>query len=395
VADGNQKYHLLTSNTISKDPAYNGLAVDDLPLTNRDNRQNLVEVKPLTGVTSEAGAVATFTVKLTTKPTGGTVTVPIDVGDTTEAQLIPRRNSRDTTRHIELVFTTSNWNKPQTVAVKGKDDTIRDGDQLTSILIGMLRPTRDARFQTVDPPDVKILNLDNDRPLVTITPLAPLKTTEAGGAATFTVRLAVKPLAPVTVPFSISPADAKEGKLNKTSLVFTPSDWDKPQLHTITVQGVDDAVVDGDKTYKVLIGLLRSADLRYRDFNPVDLTFVNADNDTPGVKLSDYNGTYEGTFTGLVHTVVPVPVQGTVKFTVSNGSITLITPVQAAGNILLSGDSNFEITTALLKGVHFGGKFKTVGANATISGDFSGNFDDPIWGLSSGDGTWTVTRISV
>ena len=74
--------------------------------------------------------------------------------------------------------------------------------------------------------------------------------TEAGGTATFTVRLRTKPTADVTIP--VVSSDLTEGTTDVASLTFTPLNWDTPQ--TVTVTGVDDRYVDGPITYPVTLG---------------------------------------------------------------------------------------------------------------------------------------------
>jgi hypothetical protein len=68
--------------------------------------------------------------------------------------------------------------------------------------------------------DVAVTNTDNDAAAVIVTPTTGRRTTEAGGAATFNVRLNGKPTANVAITLSVS--DATEGKLSQTTLVFTP-----------------------------------------------------------------------------------------------------------------------------------------------------------------------------
>src|SRR5687767_4403874 len=79
VKDGNQVYQLITGDTVSDDPTYNGLAVPDATLTNKDSRKILagVTVKKTSGLkTTEEGGTAAFTVKLNFRPTAD-VTIAI------------------------------------------------------------------------------------------------------------------------------------------------------------------------------------------------------------------------------------------------------------------------------------------------------------------------------
>jgi hypothetical protein len=60
-----------------------------------------------------------------------------------------------------------------------------------------------------------VTNTDNDTAGITVTPIAGLVTTEAGGTATFTVVLNTQPTADVTI--GLSSSDASEGTVAPTS----------------------------------------------------------------------------------------------------------------------------------------------------------------------------------
>src|SRR5215831_10557240 len=67
---------------------------------------------------------------------------------------------------------------------------------------------------------------------IDVAPLSGLKTTEAGGTATFTVVLASQPSADVTIPVTTS--NPAEGTVSVSSLTSTTADWDVPQTITVT-----------------------------------------------------------------------------------------------------------------------------------------------------------------
>ena len=99
----------------------------------------------------------------------------------------------------------------------------------------------DPNYSGVNAADVAVTNTDNDSAGITVTPTAGLTTTEAGGTATFTVVLNTQPTADVTI--ALSSSDTTEGTVGPASLTFTTANWNAAQ--TVTVTGVDDAVVDG------------------------------------------------------------------------------------------------------------------------------------------------------
>jgi subtilisin family serine protease len=117
-------------------------------------------------------------------------------------------------------------------------------------------------------------------------PAPATATTEAGGQVSFTVVLASKPAADVTIP--IQSSDLTEGTVSATSLVFTPLNWSTPQ--TVTVTGVNDAVDDGNVGYTIVLGAAVSGDVAYDGLNAADVALSNTDDDTAGVTVSAPTG---------------------------------------------------------------------------------------------------------
>jgi len=112
---------------------------------------------------------------------------------------------------------------------------------------------------------------------ITVSPTSGLVTTEGGGKATFTVVLRSKPTANVTI--GLSSSDTTEGRVSKSSLVFTPANWKVPQI--VTVTGVDDSIVDGDQAYTIVTGpaVCKDPASVYNGLDPDDVNVTNKDND--------------------------------------------------------------------------------------------------------------------
>jgi Ca2+-binding RTX toxin-like protein len=121
-----------------------------------------------------------------------------------------------------------------------------------------------------------------------ISAFSGLVTTEGGGTATFTVKLKTQPIDNVIVRLTSSKPN--EGSVSSVPLLFTSSNWNQAQ--TVTVTGVDDNILDGDVTYKIL-GTVSSSDLDYdgASFN-VDVT--NKDNDVALTVTPSNNVVTEG-----------------------------------------------------------------------------------------------------
>jgi hypothetical protein len=72
-----------------------------------------------------------------------------------------------------------------------------------------------------------VTNADDDAAGITVTPVAGLGTTEAGGTASFTVVLTSEPTADVVIP--VASSDTTEGTVSAAKLTFTAADWNVPQ----------------------------------------------------------------------------------------------------------------------------------------------------------------------
>src|SRR5262249_5609326 len=217
---------------------------------------------------------ASFTVVLDSQPLAD-VTIAVSSSDPSEG--LPD--------HTVLTFTPDNWNAPQTVMVAGVDDPLDDGDQTYTIVLDPAA-SNDPTYQGVDPPDVTVVNIDDEAPGFVVMPTSGLITSEAGASDSFTVVLISAPTAPVTI--AVTSSDPGEGTPFPTSLTFTPADWFTPQ--TVTVTGRDDSIADGPQIYRIVLAPAVSTDPAYDGFDPPDVTATNTDNDSPGFTVTPTSG---------------------------------------------------------------------------------------------------------
>ena len=263
LADGTITYNIVTGALSSTDSFYNNLNPADVSVTNTDNEVAGVAVFPATGlITTEGGGTATFTLVLNTQPTAN-VTIGLSSSDLTEGTVSP-----------PIVFTTANWNVPQTVTITGVNDNQIDGN-IAYTIVTAAATSSDPNYNNLAVADVSVTNQDNDVAGLTFTPSSGLKTTEAGGTASFTVVLNNQPTADVT--FSLTSSNPSEGSVSASSLTFTASNWNVPQ--TVTLTGVDDfsTANDGAVGYAIITGVISSGDTNYNGFNPLDVTATNVD----------------------------------------------------------------------------------------------------------------------
>ncbi|MGE0078543.1 MAG: Ig-like domain-containing protein [Bacteroidales bacterium] len=275
VDDGDVLYTIITSNTSSSDPLYNGLSVADVSVTNINDDIAGVVVTPTSGLTTtEGGGTANFTIKLNSKPTQN-VLISLSSSNTNEGNVSP----------ASITFTPSDWDNAQTVTVTGVNDDVDDGNISYTIITSNVSST-DTKYSNMDVADVSVVNTDDDTAGITVSPTSGLITTEAGGTATFTIRLNSKPTANVTI--GLSSSDTGEGVISPATLLFTSADWGTPK--TVTVSGVDDFVDDNDQNYTIVTTNASSTDTKYSNMDVADVSVTNQDNDAAGIIVSPTSG---------------------------------------------------------------------------------------------------------
>jgi hypothetical protein len=352
VADGNRLYTIVTAAATSADANFDGVNPADVAVTNLDDDTAAIFVTPTTGLTtSEAGAAATFQVVLNSQPTANVV-IDLSSGDPSEGTL-----SVGT-----LTFTPANWTIPQTVTITGVDDALDDGDVGYTIATAAA-VSSDGAYDGLDPADVSVTNTDDDGVGILVTPTSGLVTTEAGGAASFTIALTSQPTADVFI--ALGSSDTTEGTLSISGVTLTPANWNTPQ--TVWVTGADDFLDEGDIAYTIVTAAATSADATYHGLNTADVSLANTDDDTAGVTITPTSGlttTETGgsaTFSVVLDsqptadvTIVPSssnPTEGDVSptsitFTPANWNIVRVVTVTGVDDNVADGDVAYSIITS-------------------------------------------------
>ncbi len=197
----------------------------------------------------------------------------------------------------------------------GVDDLITDGDILWTVVLAAAT-SQDALYNGLDAADVLLVNSDNDVPGFTVSAPSGSATTEAGGTVTFTVKLNTEPAADVTI--AVTSSDSTEGSVSTNVLTFTTANWDVPQI--VTAAGVDDAIVDGNVSWTVVLAAASSTDPAYDGINPADVTLSNTDNDTAGITVSEPSGTVTTEAGGSVTFTIRLNSEPTANVTVALSS---------------------------------------------------------------------------
>ena len=220
---------------------------------------------------TEGGATDSFDMVLTSAPSADVTIVP---SADPEVSFVP----------AQMVFTTLNWNTPQTMTITAVDDAIQEPTK--NILITPSVASLDARYNALVVPDIAVTVFDNDTPAVNITQSGGSTTVIEGGATdTYDIVLATLPTANVSVGLAIGQAQVTT---NVNTLTFTPINWNTPQ--TVTITAVDDIIVEGTHSDNIS-HTVTSADVNYNAIAAPSLSTITiTDNDVGSVLITESGG---------------------------------------------------------------------------------------------------------
>ena len=237
-----------------------------------------IRVSPESGlITSEDGMnTAEFTLVLNAEPTDD---VQLDLTPTSNVSINPS----------SVTFTAVNFDQPRTINVTAIDDAVDNGDQPFTIATAPAISDDDG-YDGLNPNDVSGLVTDDDVAGILVVG-SNLMVSESGATAGITFHLDSQPTEMVGVMVTSSDPTEALISLNATDyfeqimVMFTPSTWDTPR--TLTVQGQDDAIVDGDQAFTILTSATMSSDDLYDGLPVPDIGGTNTDDaDSAGVLAS-------------------------------------------------------------------------------------------------------------
>lgn len=275
--------------TISVDPAdpagsnYKNLADTVLTFEVQDLDVPTIKVTPTkTGdgassdvfVTDEAGEEeVTVEVYLTSQPTG-TVTVNIATDDNNEVLISP----------TSLTFGAGDFDTVQTFTLEGRDDDDLDGDTAYRVTLA----AEGGGYGGVSE-SFNMTNLDDDAPGISVSVASDANyTAEWGTSAMLTLKLASRPANSADVTVAVGTSDADEAEVADTTMITLSSpDFEE----TFYVDGKDDADADGDQTFFVQFGAAESEDSDYNGLTIDDISLINYDDETSGIRLETLDGT--------------------------------------------------------------------------------------------------------
>ena len=300
-ADGDQGYSVVLPPMTSSLAGSPFIGVDPVDVTGCINTDIATAGVVVTGGAMNLleGTSKTYTLSLTwnpsTPPTGNFVMVSITPAssDVTVDQSLVLFTGPFGTSPVTYNSTLSNV---KTITVTATDDQVAEASKTTLIAHAIVASNSNVFPLALAVQSAQATVTDNDTPGVELLAPASLITTEAGGTATFSLRLKTQPTANVTVDLSLS-GNAGEVMLSTATVVapqptktltFTPITWNVPQV--VTVIGQDDFVHDGDRAFTVVTSNTASpggtGDPFYNGITIPDINGVNIDNDTAGVSIS-------------------------------------------------------------------------------------------------------------
>ena len=270
IQDGSQTVTIQLLPIQTGDESYIGIKPKDVTLLNLDNDSAGFFVQVNQSEALESGEQAEFQIHLLTKPSS-----EVRLGFTSS-------NSQELVMEPDfLIYTSENWNAPQLVKGLAVEDVIQEGNQTVSIL---WEPavSNDVNYHLKTPNQALTLTVvDNDVSGYEFQ-TSSLETSENGGQVTVSVRLNSQPNSSVTL--NMKSSDLGEMFLNRSSLTFTPENWNSFQ--TFEVTGVSDNVVDGNQTVPIQFPQVDSEDDYYSGLIPSPLVLTNLDTNTAGIQTS-------------------------------------------------------------------------------------------------------------
>ena len=251
----------------SDDNKYDGLTADTVPVTVTDDDTVGVTISE-TSLDIEEGDFDTYTVVLDTEPTGD---VTVTIGGVT--------NTDVTLDKTTLTFTTSNWDTTQTVRVTaGQDDDAVD--EAVVNVTHTVSSSNDTKYDGLAVANLPVAVTDDDTVGVTISETS--LEIEEGDFDTYTVVLDTEPVGDVTV--TIDGVTDTDVTLDKTTLTFTPGNWNTVQTVKVTAEQDDDAV--DEEEVDITHTVSSSNDTKYDGVTAGSVAVTVTDDEVPSPDLT-------------------------------------------------------------------------------------------------------------
>ncbi len=315
----------------------------------------------------EGSTVATFSLVLNDEPISS---VTYDIASSDTSQMIVSTSS--------MTFTSSNWNVSQTGTITTVDNFIVDGSQISNFTIRINDPLSDDCYYNPSPlPTYAIQIADDEVAGYTLSSVSGSLQEGSSQTASVSVVLQAAPLSDVII--EIQSQDLTEVTLGVSSLTFTSSNWNTPQV--VSLSSVDEFLVDGLQTVSITTSVSSLSNSEFTGLSSQTVTVDHADDDVAGFVMGTVSGTLsEGSpQTATVSVVLQgAPISDVIIDVVINPTDELTTSVSSLTFTSLNWNTNQTITLSSLDDFLIDG---TVITSITFSIDSSS--DSAFTGLSS------------
>lgn len=293
----------ITHTPSTSDIVYGSIPIADITATIMDNDTPGATIVQSGGSTaiSESGPTSdTYTVALNSQPTAD-----VNIAVSPDGQSSVGAGAGIA---IILVFSTANWNTPQTVTVTAVDDAFAEGLHASTITHSVM--SADTDYNGISIANVVAIVTDNDAAGIAITQSGGSTDVNEEGPTSdsYTLALTSRPTADVTV--TVTPdlqCSVNGGAGVARALLFTDANWSVPQ--EVTVTAIDDSVAEGPHT-SIIGHAIGSADSGYSSL-PAQYLFVHiADDDVHDVKSGDGDDVYTEVTTVTLRRITPCGVFG-------------------------------------------------------------------------------------
>lgn len=317
LIDGDQWSVITVSVDPSSDPYFVDEPSQEVNVITTDNDVAGISLVATDNLTSEDGDEGYISVTLTSPPSE----------DVTISFVSSNENEGYTDESV--VFSSSNWDIPQTIRIDGVDDIVPITDGAIEYLVSITSIfTNDPNYKVILPSEIapiSMTNQDNDNPGIFVSVADnDFTTSESGESVKIRFNLLSKPSdnASVSMPLSLempstyglteelqdttvvakasmrakysSGSADTEMHLKQTSISIDNENWDKPEMNEIIIDGVDDFVIDGNQVRIFVTGDPSSGDPVYDNLdasNVADVQLINLDNDSQGIWIFSPLGT--------------------------------------------------------------------------------------------------------
>ena len=229
-------------------------------------------VAPSSPVLENSGT-STFSLVLDASPSlSSSVVMDISSSNTETMNVNPSR----------VIFTAANWNVPQIINYEPVNNDILDGSRQASITIDINDSLTDNCYKTLTSIFFNITINDDEVAGYTVSGVQGSLLEASSKSASFTVVLDVKPISDVYVNIDVQ--DSTEVIANTDELIFTPDDWNIPQI--VFLSDADEFIIDGDKNSQIITSIKPTSSDGFPGLPNQTVSVLTQDNDVSGIILS-------------------------------------------------------------------------------------------------------------